>query len=479
MPENYEGYLSPFSTRYASKDMQFLFSAQNKFSLWRKLWIILAESEQALGLPITDEQIAEMKAHQNDIDFDVAAAYEKKLRHDVMAHIHAWGDQCPTARPIIHLGATSCYVGDNADVLILRDALKLVRARLLAVIQALSQFAEEHAAQPCLAFTHFQSAQPTTVGKRATLWLNDLTLDLEEIDFCLNTLKPLGCKGTTGTQASFLELFHGDFEKVKKLDSLISEKMGFAAAVPVSGQTYSRKTDSRVLNALSQIGQSAHKFANDIRLLAHKKEIEEPFEKNQIGSSAMASKRTPMRSERMTALSRFLISNAQNGAMTAAEQWFERTLDDSANRRLSLAEGFLCADAILSLYLNIASGLVVYDKVIEKHLKEELPFMATENILMDAVERGGDRQELHEHIRVHSIAAANAVKMEGKPCDLLSRIAADPAFQADEETLEKALLPENYIGCAAMQTREYLNTVIAPLLAANAGSEVQAQEINV
>ena len=479
MPENYEGYLSPFSTRYASKEMQYLFSAQNKFSLWRKLWIILAESEQELGLPITDEQIAEMKAHQNDIDFDAAAAYEKKLRHDVMAHIHAWGDQCPMARPIIHLGATSCYVGDNADVLILRDALRLVRARLVAVIKALAQFAEDHAAQPCLAFTHFQSAQPTTVGKRATLWLNDLTLDLEEIDFCLSTLKPLGCKGTTGTQASFLELFHGDFEKVKQLDSLISEKMGFAAAVPVSGQTYSRKTDSRVLNALSQIGQSAHKFANDIRLLAHKKEIEEPFEKNQIGSSAMAYKRNPMRSERMTALSRFLISNAQNGAMTAAEQWFERTLDDSANRRLSLAEGFLCADAILSLYLNIASGLVVYDKVIEKHLKEELPFMATENILMDAVERGGDRQELHEHIRVHSIAAANAVKMEGKPCDLLSRIAADPAFQADEEALEKALLPENYIGCAAMQTREYLNTVIAPLLAANKGSEVQAQEINV
>ena len=479
MPENYEGYLSPFSTRYASKEMQYLFSAQNKFSLWRKLWIILAESEQELGLPITDEQIAEMKAHQTDIDFDAAAAYEKKLRHDVMAHIHAWGDQCPTARPIIHLGATSCYVGDNADVLILRDALKLVRARLLAVIRVLSEFAKEHADQPCLAFTHFQSAQPTTVGKRATLWLNDLTLDLEGIDFCLSTLKPLGCKGTTGTQASFLELFHGDFEKVKQLDALISEKMGFAAAVPVSGQTYSRKTDSRVLNALSQIGQSAHKFANDIRLLAHKKEIEEPFEKNQIGSSAMAYKRNPMRSERMTALSRFLIANAQNGAMTAAEQWFERTLDDSANRRLSLAEGFLCADAILSLYLNIASGLVVYDKVIEKHLKEELPFMATENILMDAVERGGDRQELHEHIRVHSIAAANAVKMEGKPCDLLSRIAADPAFQADEEALEKALLPENYIGCAAMQTREYLNTVVSPLLAANADSGVEAQEINV
>ena len=479
MPQDNTGYLSPFSTRYASKEMQYLFSAQNKFSLWRKLWIILAESEQELGLPITGEQIDEMRAHIDDIDFDAAAEYEKKLRHDVMAHIHAWGDQCPTARPIIHLGATSCYVGDNADVLILRSALQLIRKRLLAVIQALSKFAEDHAAQPCLAFTHFQSAQPTTVGKRATLWLNDLMLDLEEIDFCLSTLKPLGCKGTTGTQASFLELFHGDYNKVWKLDSLISEKMGFEKAVLVSGQTYSRKTDSRVLNALSQIGQSAHKFANDIRLLAHKKEIEEPFEKNQIGSSAMAYKRNPMRSERMTALSRFLISNAQNGAMTAAEQWFERTLDDSANRRLSLAEGFLCADAVLSLYLNIASGLVVYDKVIEKHLREELPFMATENILMDAVERGGDRQELHEHIRQHSIAAANAVKMEGRECDLLSRIAADPAFQVNEEALEASLQPENYIGCAAEQTRKYLAEVIRPVLDANKNQSVQAQEINV
>ena len=479
MPQDNTGYLSPFSTRYASKEMQYLFSAQNKFSLWRKLWIILAESEQELGLPITNAQIEEMRAHVDDIDFDAAAEYEKKLRHDVMAHIHAWGDQCPTARPIIHLGATSCYVGDNADVLILRDALQLIRKRLIAVIAALAKFAQDHAQQPCLAFTHFQSAQPTTVGKRATLWLNDLTLDLEEIDFCLSTLKPLGCKGTTGTQASFLELFHGDFEKVKRLDSLISEKMGFAAAVPVSGQTYSRKTDSRVLNALSQIGQSAHKFANDIRLLAHKKEIEEPFEKNQIGSSAMAYKRNPMRSERMTALSRFLIANAQNGAMTAAEQWFERTLDDSANRRLSLAEGFLGCDAVLSLYLNIASGLVVYDKVIEKHLREELPFMATENILMDAVERGGDRQELHEHIRVHSIAAANAVKMEGKECDLLSRIAGDPAFQVDEETLSASLQPENYIGCAALQTRAYLVSVIQPILDANANETVDAQEINV
>ncbi len=479
MPQDNSGYLSPFSTRYASREMQYLFSAQNKFSLWRKLWIILAESEQALGLPITDAQIDEMRGHIDDIDFDKAAEYEKKLRHDVMAHIHAWGDQCPTARPIIHLGATSCYVGDNADVMILWDALKLIRARLVAVIRALRDFAAAHADQPCLAFTHFQSAQPTTVGKRSTLWLNDLTLDLEEIDFCLSTLKPLGCKGTTGTQASFLELFHGDYDKVKRLDALISEKMGFAAAVPVSGQTYSRKTDSRVLNALSQIGQSAHKFANDIRLLAHKKEIEEPFEKNQIGSSAMAYKRNPMRSERMTALSRFLMVNAQNGALTAAEQWFERTLDDSANRRLSLAEGFLCCDAVLSLYLNIASGLVVYDKVIEKHLREELPFMATENILMDAVERGGDRQELHEHIRVHSIAAANAVKMEGKECDLLSRIAADPAFQVDEAALESALQPENYIGCAALQTRDYLAAVIDPILRANETESVQAQEINV
>ena len=479
MPQDNSGYLSPFSTRYASKEMQFLFSAQYKFSLWRKLWIILAESEQVLGLPITDGQIGEMRAHMDDIDFDKAAEYEKKLRHDVMAHIHAWGDQCPTARPIIHLGATSCYVGDNADVMILRDALGLIRARLIAVIRALRDFAADHADQPCLAFTHFQSAQPTTVGKRATLWLNDLTLDLEEIDFCLSTLKPLGCKGTTGTQASFLELFHGDYDKVKRLDALISEKMGFASAVPVSGQTYSRKTDSRVLSALSQIGQSAHKFANDIRLLAHKKEIEEPFEKNQIGSSAMAYKRNPMRSERMTALSRFLISNAQNGAMTAAEQWFERTLDDSANRRLSLAEGFLCADAVLSLYLNIASGLVVYGKVIEKHLREELPFMATENILMDAVARGGDRQELHERIRVHSMAAANAVKTEGRECDLLARIAADPAFQANEETLAAALQPENYIGCAAMQTREYLQTVVDPLLKANEAESVQAQEISV
>ncbi|MBQ9264198.1 MAG: adenylosuccinate lyase [Clostridia bacterium] len=478
MPQDHSRYVSPFSTRYASDEMQHLFSAQHKFTLWRKLWIILAESEQALGLPITDQQIAEMKAHADDVDFDAAAEYEKKLRHDVMAHIHAWGDQCPTARPIIHLGATSCYVGDNADILILRDALKLIRARLIAVIRALSDFAEQYAALPCLAFTHFQSAQPTTVGKRATLWLNELTLDLDEINFCLETLKPLGCKGTTGTQASFLELFDGDYEKVRQLDQLIADKMGFASAVPVSGQTYSRKTDSRILNALSQIGQSAHKFANDIRLLAHKKEIEEPFEKHQIGSSAMAYKRNPMRSERMTGLARFLISNAANGAMTAGEQWFERTLDDSANRRLSLAEGFLCCDAVLALYLNIASGLVVYDKMIEKHLREELPFMATENILMDAVARGGDRQALHEHIRVHAMAAAGAVKMEGKACDLVSRIAADPAFQVDEDTLNQSLEPKNYIGCAEMQTQDYLRNVIDSLLKQYADENVTERKID-
>ena len=477
MAQEERGYISPFSTRYASEEMQFLFSSQHKFTLWRKLWIILAESEQALGLPITDAQIAQMKEHAEDVDLAAAAAYEKKLRHDVMAHIHAWGDQCPLARPIIHLGATSCYVGDNADVLILRDGLHLIRGRLLAVIRALRDFANRYAALPTLGYTHFQAAQPTTVGKRATLWLHDLTLDLEEIDFCLATLKPLGCKGTTGTQASFLELFEGDWSKVQALDQMIAQKMGFASAVPVSGQTYSRKTDSRALNALAQIAQSAHKFANDLRLLAHEKELEEPFEKNQIGSSAMAYKRNPMRAERMTALCRFLIANAQNSAMTASEQWLERTLDDSANRRLSLAEGFLCCDAILALYLNIASGLVVYEKVIEKHFREELPFMATENILMDAVAQGGDRQELHERIRVHSMAAASAVKLEGKPCDLIDRIAADPAFHLDANALRTSLNPENYIGCAALQTRAYLENEIDPLLLANAGDQVKAKAI--
>ena len=470
-------YLSPFSTRYASEEMQYLFSARNKFTLWRRLWIYLAESEMELGLPVTQAQIDEMKAHETDVDFDAAERYERKLRHDVMAHIHAWGDQCPLARPIIHLGATSCYVGDNADVLILRDALTLIRGRLIAVIRALRDFADAHAAQPCLGYTHFQSAQPTTVGKRACLWLQDLLSDVEEVDFCLNTLRPLGCKGTTGTQASFLELFEGDYDKVRALDARICEKMGFPAAVPVSGQTYSRKTDARVLNALSGIAQSAHKFANDIRLLAHEKEIEEPFEKNQIGSSAMAYKRNPMRCERMTGLCRFLLANAQNGAMTASEQWLERTLDDSANRRLSLAEGFLCCDAVLTLYLNIASGLVTYEKVMEKHLRDELPFMATENILMDAVKKGGDRQTLHEHIRQHAMAAAAAYKQEGRPCDMLRRIAEDEAFQTDEEQLLSVLKPENYIGCAEMQTKDFIRNTVDPLLAENAGETVKTKEI--
>lgn len=470
-------YISPFSTRYASEEMQYLFSARNKFTLWRRLWIYLAESEMELGLPITQGQIDEMKAHETDVDFDAAQEYEKKLRHDVMAHIHAWGDQCPTARPIIHLGATSCYVGDNADVLILRDALTLIRGRLIAVIRALRDFAEAHAGQPCLGYTHFQSAQPTTAGKRACLWLQDLLSDVEEIEFCLSTLRPLGCKGTTGTQASFLELFEGDFEKVKALDRRICERMGFPAAVPVSGQTYSRKTDARVLNALCGIAQSAHKFANDIRLLAHEKEIEEPFEKNQIGSSAMAYKRNPMRCERMTGLCRFLMANAQNGAMTAAEQWLERTLDDSANRRLSLAEGFLCCDAVLALYLNIASGLVTYEKVMEKHLRDELPFMATENILMDAVKKGGDRQVLHEHIRQHSMEAAAAYKREGKPCDLLRRIAEDEVFQTDEEQLISVLEPESFIGCAEMQARDFLSGTVDPLLEKYAGDTVKTREI--
>ncbi|MBQ8137189.1 MAG: adenylosuccinate lyase, partial [Clostridia bacterium] len=446
-----EKYVSPFSTRYASDEMQFLFSAQHKFETWRKLWIILAESEQALGLPITDEQLSEMRATESQIDFDLAARYEKETRHDVMAHIRAWGESCPKAKGIIHLGATSCYVGDNTDVMILRDAMRLVRARLLSVIRALSAFAETYRDTPCLAFTHFQPAQPTTVGKRACLWLQDLVMDLGEADHFLNVLRPLGCKGTTGTQASFLSLFHGDREKVRRLDDMIAEKMGFAAAVPVSGQTYSRKTDALALNVLSGIAQSAHKFSNDLRLLAHKKEMEESFEKNQVGSSAMAYKRNPMRSERIAALSRQLIISAQNGAQTAAEQWFERTLDDSANRRIALAEGFLCCDAILALYDNVARGMVVYEKMMRRHLLEEMPFMATENILMDAVARGGDRQALHERIRVHSQAAAREVKENGNPNDLIARIAGDEAFGLSREEIERCLEPRDYVGCAPMQ----------------------------
>ena len=458
-------YVSPFSQRYASGRMQEIFSDDNKFRLWRRLWIYLAQAEQALGLDISDEQIAQMEAAAGSIDYDAAARYEQQLRHDVMAHVHTFADACPLARPIIHLGATSCYVGDNADILILREAMALILARLAETARALYSFADEHKALPTLGFTHFQAAQPVTVGKRAALWLQDILYDIGLVEDFLRDLRPLGSKGTTGTQASFLELFDGDYEKVKALDRMVSQKMGFDRAVAVSGQTYSRKVDSRAQMILAQIAQSAHKFSNDIRLLAHLKEVEEPFERKQIGSSAMAYKRNPMRCERMAALARFLIANQQNGAMTAAEQWFERTLDDSANRRLAVAEGFLAADGLLRLYHNVASGLVVYPKMMQRHLREELPFMATENILMDAVKSGGDRQDLHERIRVHAQAAAAMVKLEGGENDLLSRIAADPAFNLDEEALMGTLRPESFIGCAAMQTEEYLRGEAGEILA--------------
>ena len=457
-------YQSPLSSRYASDEMQRLFSAQFKFSTWRRLWLMLAESEKELGLNITDEQLDEMRAHLDDIDFEAAAKHEKRLRHDVMAHVHTFGEVCPKAMPIIHLGATSCYVGDNTDIIIMREALKLVRDKLVSVVRVLADFAQQYKDLPTLGFTHFQPAQPTTVGKRAALWLNDLLLDLQELEFVQSTLLPRGVKGTTGTQASFLELFDGDYQKVKELDRLVARKMGFERSVPVSGQTYSRKTDSRVVNLLAQIAQSAHKFSNDIRLLAHLKEVEEPFEKTQIGSSAMAYKRNPMRSERIASLARYLIVDAQNPAVTAATQWFERTLDDSANKRISVAEAFLACDAVLSLYLNVASGLVVYPKVIEKHLRAELPFMATENIMMDAVKRGGDRQELHERIRQHSMEAGRVVKMEGGENDLLDRIAADPAFGVTREEFEKHMNPADFVGCAPMQVENFLHEQVQPVL---------------
>ncbi len=475
----HNGYTSPLSTRYASAEMQYLFSAQFKFSTWRRLWVALAESEQQLGLPITDAQIAQLKEHLDDIDLDAAAAYEKKLRHDVMAHVHAYGDQCPDARGIIHLGATSCYVGDNTDLIIMHRALLLVRARLIEIVRVLADFCAAYKDLPTLGFTHFQPAQPTTVGKRATLWLQELLLDLDELEFVLGSLQPLGSKGTTGTQASFLELFDVDWDKVQSIDRLIAEKMGFSSAVPVSGQTYSRKMDSRVLNLLSQIAQSCHKFSNDIRLLAHLKEVEEPFERNQIGSSAMAYKRNPMRSERMASLARYLICDAQNAAFTAAGQWFERTLDDSANKRISVAEGFLCCDAILSLYLNVASGLVVYPKVIEKRLRAELPFMATENILMQAVKQGGDRQHLHERIRVHSVEAGKRIKLEGGDCDLLARIADDDAFGVTLPELEAMLNPADFVGCAPMQVRAFLDNDVAAVLARYQDERAQESELKV
>ena len=473
-------YESPLSARYASKEMKYIFSPDKKFRTWRKLWIALAESEKELGLPITQEQIDELKAHADDINYEVAQEREKIVRHDGMSHVYAYGVQCPNAKGIIHLGATSCYVGDNTDIIIMTEGLKLIRNKLITVIRNLSKFADEYKALPTLAFTHFQPAQPTTVGKRATLWLQELLMDLEDVEYQLSKAKLLGSKGTTGTQASFLELFDGDHEKCKMLDHKIAEKMGYKACFPVSGQTYSRKLDSQFLNVLAGIAQSAAKFSNDIRLLQHLKEVEEPFEKNQIGSSAMAYKRNPMRSERIGSLSRYVMVDVLNGYFTTATQWFERTLDDSANKRLSVPEAFLAVDGILSLYANVADGLVVYPKVIEQRLRKELPFMATENIMMDAVKkRGADRQQLHEKIREHSMAASRVVKVEGGENDLLERIAADEAFGVTLEELEKILKPENYTGRAKEQTEDFLNECIKPVLEKYADVESDKPEINV
>lgn len=474
-----EFYVSPLSERYAGREMKELFSPLTKFRTWRRLWIALAEAERELGLPITEEQIDELKAFKDEINFEDAKAREKEVRHDVMSHVYAYGLQCPAAKGIIHLGATSCFVGDNTDIILMSEGLKLIRKKLISVIASLSDFAKKYAALPTLAYTHYQAAQPTTVGKRATLWINELLLDLEDLDYVLSTLKLLGSKGTTGTQASFLELFEGDHEKCKELDNKIAEKMGFTSCYPVSGQTYSRKVDTRVLNVLSGLAQSAHKFSNDIRLLQHMKQVEEPFEKYQIGSSAMAYKRNPMRSERMAALSNYVIVNNTNPAITAATQWFERTLDDSANKRLSVPEAFLATDGILELYNNIADGLVVYPKVIEAQLMAELPFMATENILMDAVKAGGDRQELHERIRTHSMAAAKTVKEEGKPNDLLHRIAEDPAFNISEEEISKIIKPENFTGRAEQQTLDFISEIVKPLLRENSEDIGVKTEINV
>ena len=462
MPTN--TYESPLSSRYASEEMLYLFSADKKFSTWRKLWVALARAEMELGLPVTQEQVDELEAHIYDIDYEKAAQWEKKLRHDVMAHVHTYGELCPKAMPIIHLGATSCYVGDNTDVILMREGLILVRNKLVQVLDALAKFAREYKALPTLGFTHFQAAQLVTVGKRASLWMNDLLLDLEEVEHRISTLKLLGSKGTTGTQASFLELFNGDHEKVKELERKIAKEMGFDGVVPVSGQTYSRKMDYSVLSVLSGIAQSASKFATDMRLLCHLKEVEEPFEKNQIGSSAMPYKRNPMRCERICSLARYVIVDAGNPAVTAATQWFERTLDDSANKRISVPEAFLAVDAILNIYRNVASGLVVHPKVIEKHVLEELPFMASENIMMDAVVRGGDRQELHERIRVLSQEAGRNVKDLGLSNNLIDLIAADPAFGMTKEELTAHLEPSRYIGRCPEQVEEFLTEAVQPVL---------------
>ena len=476
---NTDRYVSPLSERYASKEMQYIFSPDMKFRTWRKLWIALAETERELGLNITQEQIDEMKAHADDINYDVAKERERQVRHDVMSHVYAFGVQCPKAKGIIHLGATSCYVGDNTDIIVMTEALKLVRKKLVNVVAELSKFATQYKDQPTLAFTHFQPAQPTTVGKRATLWTQEFLMDLEDLEYVLSTMKLLGSKGTTGTQASFLELFDGDQETIDKIDPMIAEKMGFRSCYPVSGQTYSRKVDTRVLNILAGIAASAHKMSNDIRLLQHLKEVEEPFEKSQIGSSAMAYKRNPMRSERIASLSRYVMIDALNPAITSATQWFERTLDDSANKRLSVPEGFLAIDGILDLCLNVVDGLVVYPKVIEKRLMSELPFMATENIMMDAVKAGGDRQELHERIRELSMEAGKNVKVEGKDNNLLELIAADPAFNLTLEDLQKSMDPSRYTGRAKEQTDAFIANVVQPVLDAHKDLLGVKVEINV
>ena len=472
-------YQSPLSLRYASKEMQEIFSNDKKFKTWRRLWIALAQAEQELGLDITDEQIEELKAHADDINYDVAKEREKVVRHDVMSHVYAYGKQCPKAKGIIHLGATSCYVGDNTDIILMSEALEIVRKKLINVIAELAKFADEHKNLPTLAFTHFQPAQPTTVGKRATLWMQEFMMDLEDLEYVKGSLKLLGSKGTTGTQASFLELFDGDQETIDKIDPMIAKKMGFETCYPVSGQTYSRKVDTRVVNVLAGIAASAHKMSNDIRLLQHLKEIEEPFEKTQIGSSAMAYKRNPMRSERIASLSRYVMVDAMNPAITSATQWFERTLDDSANKRLSVPEGFLAIDGILDLCLNVVDGLVVYPKVIEKRLMSELPFMATENIMMDAVKAGGDRQELHERIRELSMEAGRNVKEKGLDNNLLELIAADPAFNLSLEELQKTMDPAKYVGRAPVQVEAYLNNVVNPMLEANKEILGVTAEINV
>ena len=475
----HDKYISPFSTRYASDEMQYIFSDDNKFRTWRRLWIALAKAEQKQGLAITDEQIAELEAHKDDINYEDAIAREKLVRHDVMSHVYAYGLQCPKAKGIIHLGATSCYVGDNTDVIIMREGLQLVRKKVIGVLANLAKFADEYKAMPCLAYTHCQPAQLTTVGKRATLWMNELYMDLEELDHQISQLALRGVKGTTGTQASFVELFNGDSAKIKAVEADVCAQMDFAKVVPVCGQTYSRKVDYNVLSAVAGIGQSAMKMATDIRLLANFKEMEEPFEKNQIGSSAMPYKRNPMRCERICALSRYLMVDVLNPSFTTGTQWFERTLDDSANKRVAMAEGFLAADAILNIMLNVTDGIVVYPKVVRSRLMAELPFMASENIMMQAVEKGGNRQELHERLRQHAIAAGKQVKEEGLPNDMVDRVAADPAFGLTKEEIVAGLVPENFVGRAPQQVEEFIANVLQPIFDANPDAVEQHASLSV